>query len=1035
MRVGSQAMVPALLAAGLLLPGSGARAQDATVWEQRVELKKGDFLHIEVRQLGMDAAVALQCPDGKDVLTVDDREDSRDEELLAFLAEADGPCRVVVRPSGARQADGRVEVVVEGPRAASARDGERLAAVQALAEGLRLERERAAESRRRALAHLERAAQGYRSLGDRRGEARAVLALATTLVRLPETDRAIDALSRVQPLLDPGDHQEALALKLGARAAFDKGQPHRALELAGRAVVVCRAMGDAACLAGALYNFGLYHHGLERRREAMALYEESVALARAVGARKTEAWSLGMLGVVYTDLGDYRGALDTLDASTRLLQSFPDGEAKAWSFVALATPHLKMGDYRRTKEYAANALEISESLGNPWVDALLLLSAAASGLGESAEAQRHLARALELSRRRGETRREYFTLIALGNELSRAGDRPAARMRYVEALALNADRNPEVRAEGLRKLCGLEVAEGNLAAARERCTDALQRQDADDAWAQITSQHLMGRLEGASGRWKEARAWSESALRLRDRLRGTLAGADQRAMASGDRAGVDEFYLETLMTLHGQEPGRGLDVEAFEAAERARARSLVELLAVSRGGLPEGGADPALTGRERELRRALQTSVARHARLTAQNADAAEITEAAQTVREAEQELLVVENTTRTPLTSLTQVSLAAIQKEVLDSETLLLVYALGEKRSFLWAVSQSSFATHELPGRAVVEGHVRKAYAALSQPGGRADDELAALGRLLLGPVAPRIGRSRLAVVADGALQYVPFAALRDPSFPKDPLLVRHEIVGLPSAASAVWLRRGRLPHVGDRQLAVLADPVFDAEDARLARRVAHFAPPTSVVRSAEDVGITEASLPRLPFSRREATAIARLAPKEAVRLALDFDASRALITDPDLGRYRYLHFATHGFLNSSRPELSGLVLSLVDREGRTQEGFLTAADIFTLKLSADLVVLSGCRTALGQEVRGEGLLGLTRAFLYAGAGSVVASLWRVDDAATAELMAELYRGLLNKGLRPSAALRQAQLRLWKRGRRSDPFYWAAFQIQGSWN
>jgi CHAT domain-containing protein len=166
----------------------------------------------------------------------------------------------------------------------------------------------------------------------------------------------------------------------------------------------------------------------------------------------------------------------------------------------------------------------------------------------------------------------------------------------------------------------------------------------------------------------------------------------------------------------------------------------------------------------------------------------------------------------------------------------------------------------------------------------------------------------------------------------------------------------------------------------------------------------------------------------------ALDFEASRATATSPHLAQYRIVHFATHALLDNEHPELSGLVLSLVDRNGKPQNGFLDLEDVYNLNLPVDLVVLSACETGLGKEINGEGLIGLTRGFMYAGAPRVVASLWKVDDVATAELMGRFYRGMMKEGLRPAAALRRAQLAMWKQKRWTDPYYWAAFTIQGEW-
>jgi CHAT domain-containing protein len=301
------------------------------------------------------------------------------------------------------------------------------------------------------------------------------------------------------------------------------------------------------------------------------------------------------------------------------------------------------------------------------------------------------------------------------------------------------------------------------------------------------------------------------------------------------------------------------------------------------------------------------------------------------------------------------------------------------------------------------------------------------------------------LIVVADGILHYVPFAALPKPlSTPASrykPLIVDHEIVMLPSASVLAELRRdlqGRTKPT--KALAVFADPVFATDDPRLRPSANQPGLPESndrnsdLERSMTDLGLAGSRFPRLPFSRREAEGIIATAPAGKTAKALDFDASRARATTEDFGQYRIIHFATHGLLNSRRPELSGIVLSLVDSNGKSQDGFLRLHEVYNLKLPVDLVVLSACQTGLGKEIRGEGIVGLTRGFMYAGALRVVASLWKVDDAATADLMKRFYRGMLGKGLRPAAALREAQVEMWNQERWRSPYYWAAFVLQGEW-
>jgi CHAT domain-containing protein len=317
----------------------------------------------------------------------------------------------------------------------------------------------------------------------------------------------------------------------------------------------------------------------------------------------------------------------------------------------------------------------------------------------------------------------------------------------------------------------------------------------------------------------------------------------------------------------------------------------------------------------------------------------------------------------------------------------------------------------------------------------GNAGPVLQELSRTLLGPVASLLGTKKLVIVAAGALQYVPFAALPSPSAPAEPLVAAHEIVNLPSASTIAFIRRARVNGTrASKVLAILADPVFSANDPRVSGTQMTSAKPRDTGAERAASGFELAKFTRLPFTRKEALDILELVNPSQRLSALDFDANRATATKAAMNQYRFVHIASHGLLNSLHPELSGIVLSMVDRAGKPQDGYLQTTDVYNLSLNADLVVLSACQTALGQEVKGEGLVGLARAFMYAGSPRVVASLWTVPDVSTSELMTRFYRGMLVQNLRPAAALRQAQLSIWKEHRWARPYYWAAFTLQGEW-
>jgi CHAT domain-containing protein len=270
------------------------------------------------------------------------------------------------------------------------------------------------------------------------------------------------------------------------------------------------------------------------------------------------------------------------------------------------------------------------------------------------------------------------------------------------------------------------------------------------------------------------------------------------------------------------------------------------------------------------------------------------------------------------------------------------------------------------------------------------------------------------------------------------------HEIAYQSSASALVMMRNAARDRAPSKAVAVFADPVFESDDPRLPGTpskddVATKPQQDELVfqQAFRDAGVSWAGrrIPRLLASRQEAMAVLQFASGDRNREALDFTADKANATNPELRDYRIIHFATHGVFDNEHPELSGLLLSRFDPLGRQKEGFLRLDDIYNLELSADLVVLSACNTGLGKDVKGEGLIGLVRGFIYAGTSRVVASLWKVDDDATAELMKNFYRQMLQERRSPSAALREAQLAMWHKQRWRAPYYWAAFVMQGEYS
>ena len=854
-----------------------------------------------------------------------------------------------------------------------------------------------------ALAHFDGALAIERRRSDLYGEAVTLSDVCLVRHSRGEWREAIpcyeDALRRLEAVRAP-DSEAAARANLGG--VYDLlGEPGRAREAYERALVPLRALGDRHGEISVLNNLGVLSAGTGETAKAFALYDQALDLAVRIGDRSWEAKVRQNRGSAYVGTGEPARAADELTRALALRRELGDRKGEINALGLLGRAREQQGDFPAALDLEGRAVGLAREAADKNLEATALNWEAQTRLaaGEAAPALDALGRAVELFRALGNRRGLAAALHRVGEARLLSGGAEEAVAPLDEALALR--RSFEDRAGQAETLTALAMADRRL-----------------------------GRLESAERRLDEA-------LGLVESVRAAVVAPDLRASFLAAKARTFELSVSVRMELDRKEPGRGHAEAALGASERARARSLLDLLQEARAD-PQGGTDPELERRAEDLGQRLAAKARRRIEMLAGAASAAEKEASARELFDllAEDDRLAAEIRAKNPRSAALAFETldAAGIRRLLDPGTLLLEYALGEERSFLWAVTSEGVASFDLPGRAAIETLARRVYEDLRTVGAGDPRELEAeaqarrdLGLLLLGPVADRLADRRLVVVADGALQYVPFAALPLPGAADEPLLERHEIALLPSASALAIVRGAPERPRASRAAVLVADPVFGREDPRVQR-----VPGTSQPAPA-DAARGGLALERLPASRREAEAIAALVPGGASTL-FDFAANRAAVLSGALSGFRIVHFATHGVIDAETPQLSGLVLSLVDERGRPEEGFLGLADLYGLKLSADLVVLSGCDTALGREMRGEGLVGLTRGFFHAGAPRVLASLWKVQDRPTAELMVRFYRALLSDRLPPAAALRQAQLGIRSERRTRDPFYWAAFVLEGDW-
>ena len=966
----------------------------------------GWLMRLEALQSGANVAIAVYQGD----LLIDRIADSSPPatEALEWIAAPE----LSVRIEPATGSRGEVTLRLSG-RPATPLDIRRVEGLRLAHAADRLMNEERAEAQAEAIASYERAVEMLRG-ADAGALARALDGLAWAISMAGEKRRALPLAEEALAFRrEAGDADgEASTLQMIGLLHLWLGNWQESLETNEAVLALARASGNRAREAGVLHNIGGIHWSIDQMERALDFYRQALQVGASHVNDRSRASTLNNIGDTYRRLGDFETALEYFSQAFDLRVAAGDRSGQAHSLHTMGLVHLETGDAERARDHFTRALEIRKDVGDARGEAYSTggLGAALFQLGKSEEALAYQKTALEKWSVVGERRAEAETRYNMGRTLNALG-------RREEALA------------ALR--LALPVSEQ----LSDHTTEA-------EIWLAIaTTQRDAGDLEAA-------RTSVDRAIEVIDRLRAGIASSELRTSYFARVRRFYDFYVDLLMRLEEKNPGEGWAIRAFETSERAKGRTFLETLAMARVDIREG-VDRELLASETDLVRRIRMLERTRAVLLESGAGADELETAesgiSSLVREHDE--LVAKIRRNSPayahLVMPEPVTWAEL-RELLAPDVVLLAAHVGDESGFVWFASRDgSLESRRLPGRDAIEGATRSLHDALTArsrtvvaseiaEADRETSERAALIASWLTPPAEMTG-TKLLVVPDGALHYVPIAML--PGTAGQPLLRDYEIVTVPSVSVLAALsQRSALPASDDR-VAIFADPVFRSDDPRVVqadRAAASGAAEdveTAVLRSAADSGL--AALPRLRFSRREAAAIAALAGAGATQ-ALDFDASRSRVQQLDLRDYATLHFATHGLINSREPALSGLVLSLVGPDGEVRNGFLSLQEIYNLDLSARLVVLSACQTALGDEVRGEGLVGLTRGFMYAGANSVVASLWQVDDRATSLLMENLYGQMLRDGLAPAAALRAAQLEMAGQDRWAAPYYWAAFQVQG---
>jgi CHAT domain-containing protein/tetratricopeptide (TPR) repeat protein len=742
---------------------------------------------------------------------------------------------------------------------------------------------------------------------------------------------------------------------------------------------------------------------LDGCREAVQRFRRAASLWQVLREPYEEGVALYGLALAHRFLGEHEASLRALERMLALMRQANDAHGLVMAQSGLGWTSLYLDDYDTAASRFRQALSnrgladrrgsAGDFFGLGWTELLV---------GQPTKALARFKAALGLRRLVRDRRGEALTLVGLAAALDRLGRWEEASQAASQAFEIHGtypDRYGQ--ADALTVKAWALLRGGHAPKALEHFVQAAKvRRALEDVAGEAAAIHGQAAALEEMGESGRALELADRALAHVESVRVRRTDHDLRATYFASVQDLYDLCIGLLLQQYRTTGNLDAARRAFHVSERARARSLLDLLALRRDGRGSNGAQST----------AIQP--------------------------------LAVEDVQR-----------------ALDTDTTMLVYATGSSRSVLWLVGRDQFGIYELPPRPDIEHAARDLLESIAVPppasiaGSRGANppsstaaiakRAKALARLVLPGEAARQARGRIVVVPSGALQLVPFGVLpRSTGAATDEgtLLEHHEIITLPSASMIRGLRRMDWRTQPRKTLAAFADPVLQADDARVRRAME---PGSSrlqggilPVRTQGNLPKTVGPLPRLFATRWEAREIGRLFPAGRQMVALDFRAARSTLERLDLSAYQILHFGTHAVVDLQRPERSGLVLSLVDERGQPINGFIPMREILEWPLEADLVVLSGCRTGVGREIRGEGLMALSRAFLAAGASRLVISLWSVDDRATAELMARFYRRMLGpEHMAPAAALRAAQLEMRAQPRWRSPYFWAGFVLQGEWH
>ena len=1018
-----------------------------------VHLEKGQFQAITLEQRDGDLMMTMASPTDE-ILRVDYYYGTHVEEKLFWKAETSGKYKLAVTPvSRKKDASFHYKLTIHPSRVPTPQDIARLEAQQAYAKAYRLEDELQS--------------------GD------------------PKSEQTVaDAYEEsARKWRDAGEPALCVATLIRAGHFFYEDDKERARSYYQQALEESLVSADLRGQADAYNNLGLVHDDLseawEEKQQAKQFFDQSLQLIPQANDLKVEASARSNLGRYYRSIGEYQSALEQYLLSLARMQALGDQGEEALVLANLGVAYRSLGLKSEAERAYNEALKLQREQGDTFEQARIYngLGRALDLLGDGTEgskleAKNQFLKAVSLGKKN--EYRHFFehnlgaVCYELGMIYNRAGELDKARDNFNEAQnhlqeALDLKKR-SIRKRAHHTLTSLGLLYHSLGKSQQAyplLQEALEiSRKANDKYQEATVLAALAHIARDRNDLNGAKTKIEEALKIIDTLAIHINVPEWRSSYATAQQHFYDLYADILLRLHSRRPSSASHKVAWQQTERGRLGTYLELLDVVRVS-PAQGVDPKLIEELKGLRTKLS-----YAKPSTYPAD--QLSGLFNRYQEVERQIRQ-QNPRYAELLSQTisPGSLNELQHKVLKEDTILLEYALGLDRSYLWAITPTTFEVFVLPPQVQLESAEREVRHAMTGVG--LGDSLengqpetaeeknrrlkkfepqyyrasARLSNLLLGPAMSLLGKKKLLIVADGALSRIAFGALPVPTLHPDPsetkfrlLIEDHEIAYAPSAMTLISLHREQdttKTPVGS--VVAIADPVFNSEHKQAShckdRGFVTASSPGTLSFLADQLAN---ELSPVPFDETEKAkfreGVFGQLPAPLRSELFQFQAKRSNVVEDRLARYRDVIFYTHGLLDEREQRMTGLALSRLNEQCETQDSLLSLNDIYNLRLSADLVTLVACNTARNQTMRGFGIGNIARGFMYAGATRVLGTLWNVDGWASLELVTRAYRNR-RAGQSAAEALRTAQLSFLTDGKTEwrHPYYWASFILIGAGN